>query len=303
MRKGMPDFEGWVVFATVAEHRSFARAAGALGLSSGTVSKVVSRLEARVGATLFHRTTRTLSLTPIGRTLVGQAAGLLSDAEAVEDAARDQSAQPTGLVRIVAPFSYGLSHVATLLPELTELYPGLKVNLYLDDAPTDLIGEGFDLAVRIGSLQDSSLKARKLADIRTIVVAAPSYVKQYGSPEQPADLSQHVTLAYSNLRPHDCWTLCSEDGEEARVNVRNLAVMNSGNAMLPLLCAGRAIALMPEFLIADELRTGRLVRMLPNWSYRKVGLHIVTPSSGPRPARVTAVIDFLARQLSGPSTA
>lgn len=298
MRSDIPDFEGWVVFAKVAEHRSFARAATALGLSNGTVSKAVSRLEARIGATLFHRTTRTLSLTPIGRTLVARAACLLSDAEAAEDAARDQASHPTGRVRIAAPFSYGLSHVATLLPDLAEALPGVTIDLDLNDAPTDLIGEGFDLAVRIGWLQDSTLKARKLGEVRTIIVAAPSYIAHRGSPEAPADLADHVTLAYSNLRPHDCWTIRQEDGEEVSVPVSNLLVTNSGDAMLPLLRAGRAIALMPEFLVADDLREGGLVRVLPDWSYRDVGLHIVTPSSGPRPSRVTAVIEFLAERLS-----
>jgi len=296
MKREIPDFEAWAVFAAVAQHGSFTGAAVALGLSGATVSKTISRLEARIGATLLQRTTRSLSLTPIGQTLVGRAAALLSDAEEVEDVARDQAAGPRGLVRIAAPMSFGLAHIAPLLPDLADAFPGVSIMLDLSDAPSDLVTSGIDIAVRIGWLPDSRLKVRKLREIHTGIVASPGYLMTAGTPEHPEALSGHATLAYANLKSHDRWTLY-RGTEEVTVTVHNRFVTNSGDAMLPLLRAGKAIALMPDFLVADDLRDGTLTRVLPDWCYRPAGLYIVAPTSGPRPTRVTAVLEFLSRRL------
>lgn len=298
MKSIIPDFEAWAVFAKVVEHGSFTAAAEALGLANGTASKAVSRLERRLGVTLFHRTTRVLALTPIGSSLAGRAATLLSDAEEAENAARDEGSGPRGLVRIAAPMSYGIAHVAPLLPRLASDLPGVSVELDLDDAPTDLVAKGVDIAVRIGWLPDSGLRVRKLGEVQARLVAAPSYIARAGTPERPEQLADHVTLTYANLRPHHRWSLEHVGGERIQVDVKNLLVTNSGEAMLPLLRAGVAVALVPDFIIHDDLRRGTLVRILPDWGLRPAGLHLVTPASGPRPARVTAVIDFLAKELA-----
>lgn len=298
MKNEVPDFEAWAVFAKVVEHRSFTAAAAALGLSNGTASKAVSRLEKRLGVTLFHRTTRALTLTPIGSSLAEKAAAFLSQAEAVEDAARDEGAVPQGLVRIAAPMSYGISHVAPLLPRLAVDLPGVSIDLDLDDAPVDLVAKGIDIAVRIGWLSDSGLKARKLCEVRSQLVAAPAYLSRVGTPTRPEALAAHITLTYAHVRPHHRWQLEHADGERVQVAVRNLLVTNSGEAMLPLLRAGLAVALVPDFMIREDLRNGTLVRILPGWGLRAAGLYLVTPTSGPRPSRVTAVLDVLARELT-----
>lgn len=294
----MPDFEAWAVFARVAELRSFSAAAEALGMSNATVSKAVTRLENRLGVTLFHRTTRTLSLTPSGQALAGRAAALLSDAESAEECAREEATGPRGVVRIATPMSFGISHVAPILPDLMAQCPGLSIDLHLSDETIDLIERGIDVALRIGALPDSSLKARRLADIPTLLVASPAYLEVHGEPRTPDALSAHRCFAYSNVARPDRWLLVTQDGREATVRPQGPLVTNNGEAMLPGLVAGHGIALLPEFILRKDLEAGRLAHIMPEWSGPPIALHLVTPSSGPRPARVSATIDFFSRALA-----
>lgn len=297
MQKVIPDFEGWASFAKVAELRSFSAAADALGVSNGTVSKSVSRLEARLGVTLFHRTTRRLSLTPIGKLLVPRAAALLDDAEATENLARNEAAGPHGLVRVAAPLGFGIVHLVPLLPLLLDQLPGIVIDLNIHDAPTDLVANGIDVAVRIGWPADNRLKVRKLGEIRSSIVASPVYLACAGTPESLADLSKHAMLGYSNMRSYERLTLRNTDGQTKSVQVRNIFLTNSGDAMLELLRSGHAIGVMPDFMVAKDLKDGRLRRILTKWDVRVAGLYLVTPSSGPRPSRVKAVIEFLSQHL------
>ena len=294
----IPDLEAWAVFARVAELRSFSAAAETLGMSNATVSKAVTRLEKRLGLTLFHRTTRTLSLTPSGQSLASRAAALLSDAEAAEECARAEATGPHGLVRVAVPMSFGISHVAPALPALIAQCPGLSIDLHLSDTTIDLIESGIDVALRIGSLADSSLKARRLADIPTYLAAAPSYLAAHDEPRAPDDLAGHNCFAYSNVARPDRWRLFTSDGREATVQPRGALITNNGEAMLPALVAGQGIALLPEFILRKDLEAGRLAHILPEWSGPPIALHLVTPSSGPRPARVSAVIDFFSRTFA-----
>ena len=294
----IPDLEAWAIFARVAELRSFSAAAEELGLSNATVSKAITRLEQRLGITLFHRTTRTLSLTPSGQSLVGRAAALLSDAEAAEECAREEATGPRGLVRIAVPMSFGVSHVAPILPDLLAQCPGLSIDLNLSDERIDLIESGIDVALRIGALADSSLKARRLADIPTMLVAAPSYLAARGEPHTPEDLSGHACFAYSNLDRSDRIRMVAKDGREATVQPRGPLITNNGEAMLPALIAGHGLALLPEFILKKDFEAGRLAHVLPDWAGPPIALHLVMPSSGPRPARVSAVIDFFSKRLA-----
>jgi len=294
----IPDLEAWAIFARVTELRSFSAAAEELGLSNATVSKAITRLEQRLGVTLFHRTTRTLSLTPSGQSLAGRAAALLSDAEAAEECAREEATGPRGLVRIAVPMSFGVSHVAPILPDLLAQCPGLSIDLNLSDERIDLIESGIDVALRIGALADSSLKARRLADIPTMLVAAPSYLAARGEPRTPEDLSGHACFAYSNLDRPDRIRMVAKDGREATVQPRGPLITNNGEAMLPALIAGHGLALLPEFILKKDFEAGRLAHVLPDWAGPPIALHLVMPSSGPRPARVSAVIDFFSKRLA-----
>lgn len=296
----LPDLEAWAIFARVAELRSFSGAAEALGISKATVSKAVARLEERLGAQLFHRTSRRLSLTATGQALAGRAGALLSDAEAAEEAAREAAASPKGLVRIAAPMSFGLAHVAPAIPDLLAACPELAIDLHLSDATVDLVAEGFDLALRIASLPDSSLRARRLADVTMYVVGAPAYFAAYGRPAHPAELSRHRCLAYAYLPQPERWPFVGPADEEVTVRPGPEPLRcNNGDALRASLCAGIGIARLPDFIVADDLDTGRLEIILPEWRHpRPVALHLVTPPGQLRPARISAAINFFTRRFA-----
>src|SRR6202040_2110812 len=183
----LPDFEGLAMFAKVAEEGSFAGAATTMGVSVATVSRAVTRLEERLGGRLFNRTSRRLALTDYGRTLAERAARIYADAEEAEDFARETSSKPRGLVKLAAPLSFGARWVAPLLPAFFRQYPEVAIDLHLTDAHTDLIGDGFDAALRIAVMEDSSLAARLIVPVRRFLVASPSYIARFGRPQHPRE--------------------------------------------------------------------------------------------------------------------
>jgi len=294
----LPDLEGLAIFAKVVEVRSFARAADELGLSKATISKAVTRLEQRLGTRLFNRTSRRLALTEAGRAVSARAARILAEGEAVESEALAQSATPRGLVRLAVPMSFGLIRVAPLLPELAEAYPDVSVDLHLSDAPVDLIGDGFDMALRIASLPDSSLVARRLCGVSRLLVASPAYLDRRGRPTHPFQLADHACLGYAYLPTPDLWRFVNAAGEEAAVRPAGPLRANNADALMPSLLAGLGLAVQPDFVVADALAAGQLEAVMPEWRLPLGGLYLVLPPGGPRPARIEAVADFLARRLA-----
>ena len=292
----LPDLEAWAIFATVAEQKSFTRAAEALGLSKATVSKAVTRLEAQLGAPLFHRTSRHLSLTDSGRALAGRAQRMLTEARCAEEAARDEASSPSGLVRLAAPMSFGLLHVAPAIADFLAAHPKISVDLALDDRTVDLVGEGFDAALRIAALPDSSLRARRLMAVERLIVAAPAYLERHGRPRHPAELGEHSVLCYANVP--DTARLRGPAGEEAVVRVQGPLRANNGDSLLPALRAGLGIAILPEFIVAEDLADGRVEAILTDWSMPPIALHLVTPPSPLRPARVEALLAFLVERFA-----
>jgi DNA-binding transcriptional LysR family regulator len=293
----LPDFEAIAIFAKVVELRSFAAAAAELALSKATVSKAVTRLEERLGARLFNRTSRRLALTDAGRTLSGRAAQLLADGEAAENEALAQSAAPRGLVRLAAPMTFGVKVLAPLLPEFLTQYPEVSVDLHLSDAMVDLIGEGFDVGVRIASLPDSSLVARRLCAIPRYTVAAPAYLERYGRPTHPMHLAQHKCFGYAYLSTPGTWHYTNADGEQATVRPSVQLRANNGDAVLPALIAGLGIADLPEFIVGEAIAAKQVEVILQGWKQVEGAAHLVMPPGGPRPARVEVLIEFLASRL------
>ncbi|HEY2068857.1 MAG TPA: LysR family transcriptional regulator [Rhizomicrobium sp.] len=293
----LPDLEGLAIFAKVAEARSFARAAEELRLSKATVSKAVSRVEARLGTRLFNRTSRQMALTEAGRALAARAAAMLAEGEAAEAAALSQSTAPRGLIRLAAPMSFGVLYVAPLLPEFFRAYPEISIDLHLSDALVDIIGDGFDAAIRIAALPDSSLVARRLCGMSVHLLAAPSYIKAHGRPKHPLQLSEHVGLGYSYQLTQDTWRFTRKSGEVASVRPTGPLRVNNGEAMLPSLIAGIGLGVLPEFIARDALKSRQLEIVLPEWSLSQSAVHWVTPPGGPKSRRLDALADFLAARL------
>jgi DNA-binding transcriptional LysR family regulator len=302
----LPDLEGLAMFAKVAEERSYAGAARSTGVSVATLSRAVSRLEDRLGGRLFNRSSRQLALTEFGRELADRAAHIYAEAEDIENIALESGRGPRGLVRLAAPMSFGVLHVAPLLPEFLASHSNVSVDLHLSDGMVDIIGGGFDAAIRITVLPDSSLVARRLSWMPRYLVGAPEYLNRNGRPQHPRDLEIHRCIEYTYRTavatriPAEMWHFKNNNtGETATVRPSGQQLrVNNGDAMMPALIAGTGLAVMPEFIAGDALTTGRLEQVLPEWSVPSDAVHWVTPPGGPRPTRVEVLGRFLAEKLS-----
>jgi DNA-binding transcriptional LysR family regulator len=295
----LPDFEGLAMFAKVAEERSFAGAAQAMGVSVATVSRAVTRLEERLGGRLFNRTSRRLALTDYGYKLAERASKIYAEAEEAEDFARETASRPRGVVKLAAPLSFGVRWVAPMLPEFFRRYPDIAVDLHLSDAHTDLIGDGFDAALRIAVMEDSSLVARLIAPVRRFVVASPTYIARYGRPQHPHDLGAHHCLSYANRAKRDTWRFTHrKTGEECPITPTGPLRGTSAEALLPTVLEGLAITELPEFIATQYFPEKQLEPILTDWRMPEGGLYFVTPTARARPAKVSALADFLIAELA-----
>src|SRR5580700_6794390 len=296
----LPDLEGLAMFAKVAEERSYAGAARSTGVSVATLSRAVSRLEDRLGGRLFNRSSRQLALTEFGREFADRAARIYAEAQDIECIALETARRPRGVVRLAVPMSFGTRWVAPVLPDFFRQYPDIAVNLHLSDEKVDLIGNGFDAALRIGVLEDSSLIAKRLAPVRRFVVAAPSYLAHCGRPNHPDDLTGHHCLGYAYRAKRDVWRFTNKVGKSATVRPVGPLQATNVDALIPTLLAGLAIAELPEFIAFDLLRTGKVEALLPDWTMEIGGLYFVTPTARARSAKVEALSSFLGERLSRP---
>jgi DNA-binding transcriptional LysR family regulator len=296
----LPDFEAWAIFAKVAERGSFSAAAQDLALSKATISKAVARLEQRLGTALFHRSSRKLSLTESGQMAQERATRMLAEGEAIEEAISERGSEPRGLVRLAAPMSFGIAHLRPILPLFQTSYPQISIDLHLSDARVDLIEQGFDVALRIGSLEDSTLKARRLFPVRVPLVGAPALFDRIGRPTHPRDLARFPALTYSHIRQPGRWHFSHAEHGDYAVDVSGPMRSNNADVLLDSLVAGVGVAPLPDFLAWQALTDGRLEEALPEWSRGRSALHLVTPPTALRPARVRVLIDFLAAAFLKP---
>jgi DNA-binding transcriptional LysR family regulator len=293
----LPDLEGLAIFAKVAECRSFADAAVELRLSRATVSKAIGRIESRLGARLIFRTARRFELTDAGRQLVGRATHILAEGEQAEDATRAQARSPRGLVLLAVPMSFGTLRVAPLLPDFLAAFPEISIDLYLSDAMTDVIGEGFDAAIRIAVQPGASLTVQRLYEVPRYLVGSPAYLDKRGRPKHPLHLTEHRCISYSYAMNSEVWRF-RKGSKSASVRPSGPLRVNNGEAMIPALIAGSGLGVLPEFLVREALESDRLERLLSDWSIPLGAVYWVTPPEGPLPKRVEVLRDYLIENLA-----
>jgi DNA-binding transcriptional LysR family regulator len=294
----MDKYQEMRVFAGVIDAGSFVAAADALGLSKAAVSRYVSDLEQRLGVRLIHRTTRKLSLTPEGEVFLARSREILAGIEASEAEISKHAAEASGLLELSVPVSFGIRHLAPLWSEFLAAHPRVSLDMQLADRVIDLVDEGFDLAVRIARLPDSSLVSRQLASTRLVLCAAPEYLRRRGTPRHPSELAQHDVIGYSLLAMGDQWQFTGPEGP-ASVKVRSRLVTNNGDTCLAAALRASGIQLQPTFLVARALAAGDLVEVLPQYRSIDLGIYAVYPTRKFVLPKVRAVLDFLSAKLAG----
>ena len=280
-------------FVAVAETGSFTEAAGRLGLSRAMTSRHVQALEDRLGVKLLQRTTRRVSTTQAGAGYLERARRLLAEFDEAETEVRGERASPRGTLRVNVPVTFGRLHVAAALPSFLDRYPDLAVELTANDRVVDLIEEGYDVAVRIGRLPDSTLVARRIGTITVRLAASPGYLATRGTPKKPEDLSRHNWLGYTYSAVPGSPRLVHDDGREATPRVGGSLVANNGDIIAEAAAGGAGIVLQPDFILAPYLADGRLVAVLPGWHGPELGIHAVHHQSRYVAAKVRAFVDHL----------
>ncbi len=293
----MDRFDEIGAFAAVADARSFTQAARRLDVSSAQVSKLVARLENRLGARLLNRTTRDVSLTDTGRAYLERARHLLDEFEALEGSVRDQGG-PSGLLRVSAPVSFGATQLMPAMLDFACGYREVSLDVSFADRMVNLVEEGFDVAVRIGQLPDSSLVARKLAAVRLVACAEPDYLARAGTPASPEDLAQHEAIIDTNKRDPVVWSF-GQPNDPIDVRVHGRLRLNGADACVAAARRGLGVIHTPAFAAAEDLRAGRLVPLLCAWEPQVIHIHAVYPHARHLAAKVRAFVDFLADRYAG----
>lgn len=298
----MDRLQGMEVFVRVAEQGSFSAAAQQLGLSKSVVSKHITSLEERLGVRLINRTTRRLALTEVGAVYRDYCARIVEEIEEAELTASAHSVEPRGRLKVNAPMTFGFRNLSPLLPAFLARHPGIEVELTLNDRVVDLLEEGFDVAVRIGELADSTLIARRLATARNICAASPRYLETAGTPAEPADLMRRNCLVYNLRRQPGEWAFM-RDGQRVAVRVSGSLKANNGDALRVAACEALGIVQLPDFIIGDDLEAGRLVPVLTDWEGPPIPIHAVFPPQRHPSAKLRAFVDFLVERFARPAAA
>jgi DNA-binding transcriptional LysR family regulator len=282
------------------EHGSFAKAAERLGISTSACSRHVAELETHLDSRLLNRTTRRLSLTESGQAFFERCVQVLADLEEAEQTAAASAARPRGTLKLTCSISFGVRHVAPLVGAFAAHHPEMRFDVQLSDRFVDLVEEGFDLALRIGESPAQNLIARKLGETCLVPCTAPSYLREHGAPETPADLAAHACLTYEYLPQRNTWRFRDQAGREHAVRVAGPMHANNGEMLAAAAVEGIGIALEPDFIVGADLAAGRLVRILKDYSPTPTGIYAVYPSRRHLSAKVRAFVDFLAERFAAP---
>jgi DNA-binding transcriptional LysR family regulator len=285
------------VFVEVVRKNGFARAAEALDTSPANVTRIIADLEAHLGTRLLNRSSRKMSLTESGDALYERARTIVEDMADVEAIASAASMKPRGLLRINAPLSFGILHLAPLWPKFLAQYPEVELEVALIDRVVDIVDEGYDMAIRISRSGTGEHAARKLATSHNIACASPAYLKRHGMPLQPSDLKQHNCIGYSYAASADEWRFSDEKGQAHPVKVNCSMHTNNGDTARAAALGGAGIIWQPTFLIGADLRAGRLQRVLPGFSLPDIDVLAVYPSRRHLSAKVRVMIDFLSTEF------
>ncbi|CAA7611785.1 Transcriptional regulator [Candidatus Terasakiella magnetica] len=287
-----PRFDCLQAFVRVAESGSFSEAARRLGLSKSMISRQVSALESDLGVRLLHRTTRSLSPTEAGRAYLERCQRILADLDEANQLVSHLQSVPRGRLRVSAPMSFGILHLGPALAGFLDRYPEIELEMGMTDRHVDLVDEGWDVAVRIGRLADSSLIARRLASIRRIAAAAPGYLATRGTPQTPVDLSGHDCLTHSGMVSSE-WRFVGADGQILSQEVAGRFRADNGDVLRLMALAGQGITMLPTFFLGDDLRAGRLVPLLGRFIPHDVSLNAVYPHARHLSPKVRAFVDYL----------
>ncbi|HEX8192896.1 MAG TPA: LysR family transcriptional regulator [Allosphingosinicella sp.] len=296
MERSSVDLLDVLAFVRVAETGAFARAAERMGMSKSILSRRVARLEQQLGAKLLTRTATGATPTVIGDSYYARAANILAELEAAQEVVADAVTQIAGPIRLAGPLSFGTEHLAPALADFAKMHPRVELDIAFEDRTVDLISGGFDLAVRLGSLEDSALVARKIAPLRRLVLAAPSYLEARGRPEHPRDLNQHDLLIYANAGRAEQWRFRTEKGWE-QVRIRPRLRTDNGEMLRAAAVAGLGLCILPSFIAAPAIESGEIEPVLRGYPLEEGGVHVVMPPGRATTARVRALVDFLAARF------
>jgi len=286
------------VFVAVVEQGGFSSAAQVLGISKSAVSKRIGLLEQHLGVKLLQRTTRKISLTEAGEHYFAHAKVAHGAAKDAEDAVTQLQGEPQGRLRINAPMSFGRLHLAPLIPKFLARFPKINIDLVMDDKHVDLVGDGFDVAIRAGVLPDSSLIARKLAPLNSVICASPGYLKKQGHPSTPEQLKDHNCLLYSYANQLNSWTFM-DDKESHVIEVSGNYQVNNSEALREALVQDMGVARLPTFVAAADIESGTLVQVLPEYKMPHITIYALFLERQYMPAKVRVFLDFVIEYLGG----
>ncbi len=296
----MDRFREMECFVAVVEAGSFVGAADVLRLSKAAVSRGVIELEARLGARLLQRTTRRQSITEAGRAYYDRCKQILAELEEADSAVGDVTGHPVGKLRINAPFSFGIRHLAPLWGPFMARYPDVEIEVDLSDRQVDVVNEGYDLVIRISRMRDSTLVHRQLATTRIVACATPEYLARHGRPASVAALADHAVIGYSYAADGDIWHFMTPDGPR-EVLTRPRMRANNGDTCQAVMLAHQGIAMQPDFLAGDALAAGKLVEVLPECRSDERGIYVVYPSRKHLSVKMRVLVDYLVEAFAKPA--